>query len=1531
MFSLFVCIAGETIGGRAYGDLYEPTMFGSAGGGEYGGRGGGRIWLNVTDTIQIDGTISANGGSGETVLGKLSGGGSGGSIWLHCNTVTGFGMIQAAGGQGSFGDIDVEELISTDGLETIRCQTQRKCANGVCHDDFSCLHTTCDQVGPSATCQETSVNSLSLGTMRCYSTPNGQECSNLCNDKTKCDYSGSSCATKEVCCSSDFSKCCYDSIDTFKSYSNNNRYTQHICCHEDTSKQFDEVCCHNGTVYDNNYGWTTKEICCHPTETCNTNTCYRYQTCCVTGGSCYGAEQIASWSAPTVGTTTTQATTFSTTTAVPTTTTTAVPTTTTTAAPARTWTYVTKNVESSGGGGGGGRIAMYFHENTTFSEFRYLANGGAPSHVCSEETDCESGGPGTAFLYHMVEEHRTLVIDNDGAPVPKDKYVNWANLNEDGGRAWILPISGSHTFAQGTTGGYAYEFEELQIYGNAHLAVEPPTSVNIANSGTLNQNLQGGVSIADYDVILFFKYMIGDRTGSVHVADSQAMDLLTNMTREEIDLPFNTYSYKGSYLGLAPMTYVHAVEMHLAGYLANVNNMTLRLGGYVWLKHGGHTPQEDESHYKFDFVKVQDDSSLNATTDPIEEEGITFYVQGLTIEGGGIMHGTFMTINAENVTIDAGGHLSADGLGYRFEHTQTVHGASSLHGIVNPGVPDVTHGSGGGGGHGGTGGKNELTTSRAGFAYGDIYEPQKMGSSGGAGDGGVDGASGGGRLWFNVTDTIFIDGLVSADGADAVNDGAGGGSGGSIWMHSNILKGYGKITTHGGAGSNYTLNTGSGGSGGRVSVYFNINETMSEFRYWAYGGAKGGSNSENGGAGTVFLYHKLENHTTIILDNDGQHPRHEHNIITDYTDLTYDSCRTWILPESGVNTFAGGQFMFHFNELQIYGAAHLAVLPEPVNTPVDIFFLYMIGDRTGTMHIGDNQDMDLERPEIDLPFNCRVYAGGFLGLAPNTIVHGVTIWLHGEMDHVENITLHHQGHLSLKTGGHTTGNSPDYFDYLWVRIQDNATVSIITDPVADPQSVFRVANKITMEGAGNFYGTNIKIIATDITLDFGATLHTDALGYRPEDPQTATVNRGIGTTSTGGSSGAGYGGSSGKGAGTTLTGQPYGHLFQPYEIGSGGGGGHNIGGQGGGKLYIEVSGHLMVDGEIRSDGGDAKASYGGGGSGGTILIDTYEFRGMGNITARGGGRYVGGIGGGGAGGRIAIYFRQNVTYWGKYMCHGGNSEGSAEPGGPGLVFIYNVEENHSTLYINNDNLQTTDDVNLIRDYTDISQDRFKAWIMPTSSDHWLAGGNSAYSFDELQIYGNAHLALLPDPYINGCTLDFKHMIGDRTGYIHIGPYQVMDLNRYFLDTPFSSYVYDGGYLGLAPETYLESVFVHVEGTVDHIHNLTLIQGGGLRLYKTGSTNSRSPLTYVIEGKTVVKAESYINCSNPNADTDSYELTFGWVIIEGGGLLKGGNLHIMATDFTIDDGGSIDVGNGGYRPDDGPGRSLMCFVTYIQEV
>ena len=63
----------------------------------FGGTGGGMIRLNVTGFLEVDGTISANGGNGS----GGGGGGSGGSIWLTVGTLSGTGSVTANGGTGA--------------------------------------------------------------------------------------------------------------------------------------------------------------------------------------------------------------------------------------------------------------------------------------------------------------------------------------------------------------------------------------------------------------------------------------------------------------------------------------------------------------------------------------------------------------------------------------------------------------------------------------------------------------------------------------------------------------------------------------------------------------------------------------------------------------------------------------------------------------------------------------------------------------------------------------------------------------------------------------------------------------------------------------------------------------------------------------------------------------------------------------------------------------------------------------------------------------------------------------------------------------------------------------------------------------------------------------------------------------------------------------------------------------------------------------------------------------------------------------
>ena len=1128
--------------------------------------------------------------------------------------------------------------------------------------------------------------------------------------------------------------------------------------------------------------------------------------------------------------------------------------------------------------------------------FSYRAHGGKS---LDKQHDVESGGPGTVFLYHLIYTHRTLLVDNDGRK-PLNKHIQYGTLEEEGGKAWIMPESGIHHLAGNQ---HMFHFEELQIYNKAHLGIWPRASNDMRN------------------VSLYFKYMIGDRSGMVHIGNRQVMDLY----RPEIDLPFSAQVYSGGHLGLAPYTEIHGVEIILRGVLAYVENVTLHHGGQLWLNHGGRTHKLPDHKYEFDTVRIQDTGIVHCVTSPVNDPGIYWYTRLVFIEGGGLMRGSRLTFITENITIDDGGALVADYLGYNTSHGYS---GSGIYGSINPGHGIDSPNGGSGAGHGGSGGRGNIQSGAAntGFAYDHLYEPDMFGSAGGKGQNGARGGNGGGVLWMNVTGVIDVDGIVSANGEDTPTVGSGGGSGGSIWMYCKKIKGYGKISANGGAGSINPSYPGGGGAGGRIAIYFQENETSTYFVYEARGGAALGCQvdkielckAEAGGPGTVFLYHMIQTHRTLLIHNGGQKPLV--SAIDDYSDLSQDGGRAWLLPESGQHQFAGGQNEYHFEELQIYGGGHLAVLTEPVGQNVSLFFRYMVGDRTGTLHVSENQVMDLHRPEIDIPFSVHVYWGGFLGLAPYTEVHGVTLYISGVLGHIQNMTLHHGGAIWMNHGGKTTNQTNSTFQFDAVRVQDRGLIRAVTSPLNEP-GITVIVRALFIEGGGLFHGTRLTVLAENITIDDGGKMAADGLGYNVSHPSGnglhGVINPGIGATSAYGSSGGGHGGHGGRGKHSSVVGRAYGDLYEPLRFGSCGGGPKS--GSGGGVIWFNVTNVIHINGEVSANGARAADTDSGGGSGGSIWMHCYTIKGTGKIAVNGGAG--GASSGGGAGGRTSVYFTRNSTFTGRFESQGGAKGGQSntEAGGPGTTFLYHLVHTHRTLHIDNGGQHP---LSLrISDYSDLSQDACRAWILSESGKHRFANSSHSFHFEELQIYGGAHLAILTEPIDRGASLFFQNMIGDRTGMIHVGKNQVMDLRRSFLDIPFSAYIYEGGYLGLAPISEMNKISVHVEGTLDHVKNLTILNGGALHGYLTGSTGRDPPRHYVFNETVRIMADSKIQTHSPHAHSERYTLQAKILLVEGGARIETFNMLIHAKNLTVDDGGAIDAGNGGYLATKGPGSLL----------
>lgn len=141
--------------------------------------------------------------------------------------------------------------------------------------------------------------------------------------------------------------------------------------------------------------------------------------------------------------------------------------------------------------------------------------------------------------------------------------------------------------------------------------------------------------------------------------------------------------------------------------------------------------------------------------------------------------------------------------------------------------------------------------------------------------------------------------------------------------------------------------------------------------------------------------------------------------------------------------------------------------------------------------------------------------------------------------------------------------------------------------------------------------------------------------------------RGMGDVHPEYSGGGGYGGKGTTSSSSRQGGQPYGSSNMPVHSGSGGGC-TNGGGYGGGVIRVQAENEVFLNGAFVANGAPGCQPYlwyGGGGSGGSILISCNKFHGTANamITANGGNPGLREQSGGGGGGRIAVWIGSSIV------------------------------------------------------------------------------------------------------------------------------------------------------------------------------------------------------------------------------------------------------------------------------------------------
>ena len=216
---------------------------------------------------------------------------------------------------------------------------------------------------------------------------------------------------------------------------------------------------------------------------------------------------------------------------------------------------------------------------------------------------------------------------------------------------------------------------------------------------------------------------------------------------------------------------------------------------------------------------------------------------------------------SNDVTVDPGARIGADGAG----------GVSGLGVGRSAGTPNTGTGASHGG-FGGAGSSNAPT----GNVYGSMTAPTNQGSVGGLGSGGP-GGRGGGVVKLAVGGTLRVEGFITANGANATNTRAGGGSGGSVWLTARTLTGAGSIEANGGAGEPVH---GGGGGGGRIAVYSSTN------LFAGNPSAHGGLGFVPGGAGTIYTKLNSQPAGEIIVDNGGRAGTNTLISVNDGSDLS---------------------------------------------------------------------------------------------------------------------------------------------------------------------------------------------------------------------------------------------------------------------------------------------------------------------------------------------------------------------------------------------------------------------------------------------------------------------------------------------------------------------------------------------------------------------------------------------------------------------------------------------------------------------
>ncbi len=586
-------------------------------------------------------------------------------------------------------------------------------------------------------------------------------------------------------------------------------------------------------------------------------------------------------------------------------------------------------------------------------------------------------------------------------------------------------------------------------------------------------------------------------------------------------------------------------------------------------------------------------------------------------------NGNSVFFSCNNLTVDAGGSINADTLGY-WGGLRTNASPAKFRSAYGPGAG--TNGSGaaavraGGGAYGGSGGMG--TTAAGGTTYGDLTAPTAPGSGGGAND--SVGAAGGGAVRLAVTNLALVNGTITANGG-SIAGGGGAGAGGGIYITCAWFAGTNGVIKANGGDSSASSAYGGGGGGGRIAVIYDPamqnGKPVPQVQFSARGGDGGLDGWLCGDVGT--LYFPDNQWLTETIPHSGQWSA---------PGLTAWAPNRLTVTNAWLRFVSSGLQFSATNEITVVGTNPIICRLEFTNA--------------ASVQCGGN--LTVTNASFAL----------YRGPSP-----GSTLTCGGDL------TFGNSGTKLAKLAvysGPTNSPTPGYGALVSVAgnftVGSNCWVIPYSDSTNGGAALFQMRN-LTVSGGGGFkadaggYAGGVNV---------GWTTY-----YLPYGPGKGGNGTGGGTPSNAGG-GGGYGGVGGGPTGRG--GGMYGSSNAPVDSGSGGGSGDSgRAGNGGGVVRIVARDTIDVRGTLSANGEAGLAAHSGGGAGGSVYLICKRFSGTssGRLLANGG-NGNGTDGGGGGGGRIAVWSLRDLSGGAVSNSAVKGTTGTGNPGGTNGTVVFGL-------------------------------------------------------------------------------------------------------------------------------------------------------------------------------------------------------------------------------------------------------------------